>query len=174
MKKITDGIKRIDAILLDIADLEQRQALVNTELTELERNGDLDEKGIVDKIIRHQAVSALLPRRIENRRADLQAADEALLADCHAAITGDISPRLRNLDIRVRKTVRSDLEMHIADERALDEAVSSSKTVLEIARLSVANRMADPRLAIGGTVKEYANQLVKVSDAVASIESSLK
>jgi hypothetical protein len=164
-------IKNRETLLSEVPVLEARVSATAARITELSVAGSVDDVAVLDEFNRLQALSVILPIRLDDRRRKCAAADDALIEACHQFITSYLGPRIRELGAAASAAARKRLASEIPDPASLDFAVSRSLQVMECQRIdSVASvggrpehpgRFAENLLAVSRQVDELACKLQK-------------
>jgi hypothetical protein len=155
----------------EVAGIPNRVAANETKLANLVDGGDLADVSVLDEITTCQALSGLLPRRLQLRTEQLANAESEILSACHAAIGDDLAPRARRAAGLARDTVRQTLAAHFSDPTQLNYAIENS-TLVQRANAIVG--VMTIRSVPGEGVHEYAAQIIKRIADLAEFEARLK
>jgi len=129
---VREAIATVQKLTLEIPALESTAADNLKSLSTLEADGYLEDKVVIDEIVRRQAFAALFPRRIEARQSTLILAEQSLKESVDGFISGELRERVTEIAKSVRAKVRSALKFAFTDNRALDHAVEESELVQQL------------------------------------------
>ena len=170
-QSIEAAIAKRSTLQTEIAGIPSVAAANETKLAQLVDTGDLADVSVVGEIMRCQALSTLLARRVQLRKEQLDGAAANILKVCQEAIGGDLGPRARRAAEMARDTARKTLAPYFSEASQLNYAVEKSTMVQQAGALV---GMMTLRGSPGVEVQQYAAQVIKGIADLADFEARLK
>jgi hypothetical protein len=168
---IEAAVAKLSTLKTEIAGIPGQASANETKLTQLVDTGDLADVLVVGEIMRCQALSTLLARRLQLRTEQIDGAEVGILDACREAIGGDLGSRARRAAQMARDSAHKTLAPHFSEAAQLNYAAEKSTLVQEANALVRVMTMVG---VVGVGVPQYAAQVIKGIADLADFEARLK
>jgi hypothetical protein len=166
---IKTALQKRERIEAEVASSQKRLAERTAQIPALAAVVDLDNTSAMAELGRIHLEVSILPSRISVNEDALLKANAELMAACDDFIVQDLSPKVREQEVRARAKTRAALKDIFPAGNELDRAIDASTLVREAG----GNQMSLQGDPIDGPAS-YAGRILNAWQAAQQLEAKLK